>query len=136
MKHLVLIVALALALATAERPPTSSAQASTPARAPASHLNDQENARQARALLDQAILALGGGTWLNIRDMQQQGRTYSFYHGQPSGLGALFWRFVEFPDKERLEVTKERDGAYVYTGDKGYEITHKGPHAVEKQDLE
>jgi hypothetical protein len=97
---------------------------------------DQENARQARALLDQAILALGGGTWLNIRDMQQQGRTYSFYHGQQSGLGALFWRFVEFPDKERLEVTKERDVAYVYTGDKGYEITYKGSHAVEKQDLE
>ncbi len=68
--------------------------------------------------------------------MQQQGRTYSFYHGHPSGMGALFWRFVEYPDKERIEVTKERDVAYIYTADKGYEVTYKGPHAVEKKDLE
>jgi hypothetical protein len=43
---------------------------------------------------------------------------------------------VEYPDKERLEVTKERDVAYVYTGNKGYEVTFKGPHAVEKKDLD
>ena len=64
--------------------------------------------------------------YLNIHDMQQTGRTYGFYHGRPSDAGALFWRFVEYPDKERLEVTKERDVAYVYTGDKGYEVTYKG----------
>ena len=98
--------------------------------------SDQENARQSRALLEQAIQALGGQTYLNIRDVQQEGRTFSFYHGRPSGTGALFWRFVEYPDKERLEVTKERDVAYVYTGNKGYEVTFKGPHAVEKKDLD
>ncbi len=139
MKYLLLIIVLALTPATPgwggpQSPNQASSQA--PAGAHPAIPMDQENARQARALLDQAILALGGGTWLNIRDMQQQGRTYSFYHGQPSGMGALFWRFVEFPDKERLEVTKERDIAYVYTGDRGYEITYKGPHAVEKQELE
>ena len=79
---------------------------------------------------------MGGQTYLNIRDVQQEGRTFSFYHGRPSGTGALFWRFVEYPDKERLEVTKERDVAYVYTGNKGYEVTFKGPHAVEKKDLD
>ena len=82
------------------------------------------------------IQALGGTTFLNIRDMQQEGRGYSFYHGRPTGTGALFWRFVEYPDKERIEVTKERDVAYIYTGDKGYEVTFKGPHAMEKKDLE
>lgn len=136
MKHLVLIVGLALTLATARPQPAASAQASAPAPVPANHVNDLENARQARALLDQAIQALGGGRYLSIHDMQQQGRAYSFYHGRPTGVGALFWRFVDFPDKERLEVTKERDVAYVYTGDKGYEVTYKGPHAVEKKDLE
>jgi hypothetical protein len=48
----------------------------------------------------------------------------------------VFWRFVEYPDKERIEITKQRDVAYLYVGDKGYEITYKGPHAVEKKDLE
>jgi hypothetical protein len=97
---------------------------------------DQENARQARALLDQAIQALGGQAFLNIRDIEQQGRTYSFYHGRPTSNGVLFWRFVEYPDRERIEVTPQRDVAYLYTGNKGYELTFKGPHAMEKKDLD
>src|ERR1700733_3644366 len=97
---------------------------------------DLENARKARSLLDQAIRALGGDAFLNIHDMQEEGRTYSFYHGQPTSNGVLFWRFTEYPDKERIEVTKQRDVAYLYVGNKGYELTYKGPHAVEKQDLE
>lgn len=98
--------------------------------------NDLENSRKARALLDQGIRALGGQAYLSIHDIEQEGRTYSFHHGQPTSNGVLFWRFVEFPDKERIEVTKQRDIAYLYTGDKGFEITFKGPHAVEKKDLE
>jgi hypothetical protein len=143
MKHLFLISVLAVTLATSGRG-TSGAASQTSAQAPSesaaeAHPSipvDQESSRKARALLDQAIQALGGTTFLNIRDMQQEGRTYSFYHGRPSGTGALFWRFVEYPDKERIEVTKERNVAYVYAGDKGYEVTFKGPHAVEKKDLE
>ena len=141
MKPLFPIVVLALTLASSgwgrpqsadqTNPPSPSASGKGPAIP-----MDQENARQARDLLNQAIQALGGQAFLNIRDMQQQGRTFGFYHGRPSGTGALFWRFVQYPDKERLELTPQRDVAYVYNGDKGYEVTYKGPHAVEKKDLE
>jgi hypothetical protein len=96
---------------------------------------DQENARKARTLLDQAIQALGGSAYLNVHDMQQSGRTYSFHHGRPTSNGVLYWRFTEFPDKDRLEVTKERDIAELYIGDKGYEITFKGAHPMEPKDL-
>src|SRR5580700_5144200 len=137
---LILVLAFTLAISGWRRPAafsqTSPQAASESASANSSIPADQENARKARALLNQAIQALGGQTYLNIRDMQQQGRTYSFYHGRSTGAGALFWRFVEYPNKERLEVTKERDVAYVYTGDKGYEVTYKGSHAVEKKELE
>ena len=68
--------------------------------------------------------------------MQQEGRTYSFHHGQPTSNGVLFWRFVEYPNKERIELTKQRDVAYIYAADKGYEVTYKGAHGVEKKDLE
>ncbi|MGO8796483.1 MAG: hypothetical protein ACLQLC_16810 [Candidatus Sulfotelmatobacter sp.] len=98
--------------------------------------NDDENARQARALLEQAILALGGDAYLNIRDIEQEGRSYSFYHGRPTSTGTLFWRYVEFPDKERIDLTKEKDVSAVYFGNKGYEITYKGAHEIEKKDLE
>jgi hypothetical protein len=112
---------------TNEQPPQSNTQ-STPI--------DLENARQARTLLNQAIQALGGQAWLNIHDIESEGRSFSFYHGRPTSNGVLFWRFVEYPDKERIELTKERDVAEVYTGNKGYEITYKGAHEIEKKDLD
>ena len=64
---------------------------------------DVENARKAKALLDQAIQALGGQAYLNVRDMQQAGRTYSFHHGRPTSNGIQFWRFTQYPDKDRFE---------------------------------
>jgi len=141
MKYLLLIAVLAFALAKSVEPAAAAqagAQAAAAAAnpAPANLGNDQENARQARVLLDHAIQALGGQAYLNVHDMQQQGRTYSFYHGRSSSNGVQFWRFVEYPDRERIEVTQQRDIAVIYVGDKGYEITYKGPHAVEKKDLD
>jgi len=96
---------------------------------------DQDNAHKARTLLEQAIQALGGQAYLGVRDAQQSGRAYSFFHGRPTSNGVLFWRFTQFPDKERIEITKERDIAQIYNGDKAYEVTYKGPHPMEPKDV-
>ncbi len=96
---------------------------------------EQENARRAKNALDQAIQALGGQAYLSIQDITQEGRTYSFFHGQPNSVGLLFWRFYKFPDKDRIELTKKRDVAYVFNGDQGSEITFKGPHPQDPKDL-
>jgi hypothetical protein len=96
---------------------------------------DQENAHRARAVLEQAIQALGGQAYLNIQDISQEGRTFSFHNGRPNSLGVIFWRFYKFPDKDRLELTKQRDVVYVYNADKGTEITYKGPHPMDPKDL-
>jgi hypothetical protein len=142
MKYLILIVMLALSLevsgsdklvdAIQAAAQTASQSSSTGPAIP----GDQQNARKARTLLDQAIEALGGQAFLSIRDKQEEGRTYSFHHGQPTSNGVLFWRFLEYPNKERIEITKQRDVAYIYTGDRGYEITYKGAHPIEKKDLD
>jgi hypothetical protein len=117
---------------SAAPPPQASSQSANSASVvPA----DQENSRKAKELIDQAIQALGGQAFLTIRDREQQGRGYSFHHGRQSG-GGVFWSFAEFPDKERVEITKERDIAELYVGDKGYEITYKGPRPIEKKDLD
>jgi hypothetical protein len=100
---------------------------------------DQEavqNSDKAKAIIEQGIQALGGQIYLTIRDREQQGRGYGFHHGNPTGGGGPFWSFSQFPDKERVEFTKERDIAQVFVGDKGYEITFKGPHPVEQKDLD
>lgn len=118
----------------------SSAPSNTPSAAPASTQGpdiptDQENARKAKDLLNQAIQALGGQAYLNIHDREMQGRGYNFYHGRPTSTGVVFWSFFEFPDKQRDELSKERDVAEVYVGNRGYEITYKGVHPMDEKDL-
>jgi len=93
-----------------------------------------EDTRKAKDAVNEAIAALGGNAYLNVRDMEQQGRGYTFHHGQSTG-GDLFWSFYEFPDKERVEYTKERDIARVFVGDRGYEITYRGVRPVEEKDM-
>jgi hypothetical protein len=142
MKHLLLIVMLAsfveISGSSKSAPASQSpAQPSSPSGAtPLAAPGDQQNTHKARALLDQAIEALGGPAFLNLHDKEEEGRTYSFHHGQSTSNGVLFWRFVEYPIKERIELTKQRDVAYLYVGDKGYELTYKGPHPVDRKELE
>ena len=96
---------------------------------------DQDNAHKAKALLDQMVQALGGQAYLSIEDISQEGRTYSFYHGQANSLGIVFWRFYKYPDKDRIELTKKRDVIELFNGSEGYEITYKGTHAADPKDL-
>jgi len=107
-----------------------------PTTIPATDKEAQENANRARTIISQGIEALGGQAYLTIRDRELQGRTYGFHSGRSTDSGLVFWSFSEFPDKERVELTKERDIAELFIGDKGYEITYKGPHPIEKKDLE
>jgi hypothetical protein len=141
-QFLSILVLVCLACSYAwERPQNAVPQASPPtapeaAKAAPALSPDQENARKARATIDQGIATLGGETYLTIRDREQQGRGYSFHHGSPNGGGAVFWSFTEFPDKERVELTKERDIAELYVGNKAWEITFKGAHPIEQKDLD
>jgi hypothetical protein len=150
MKRLLPILVMVCAAASyAERPqndrglnsaaqaqPASSQSSAPSVQAAPSIPVDQQNARQAKALIDQAIQALGGESYLNIRNRELQGRGFGFHHGRPSGNGTEFWSFSEFPDKERVELTKQRDIAELYIGNKGWEITYKGPHFLEPKDLD
>jgi len=119
----------------ATTPPSKDAN---PPSSPAITLDKEalQNSDKAKAIIQEGIKALGGETWLTIRDIEQQGRTYGFHHGTPTGGGGVFWRFTEYPDKDRVEFTKERDIAQVFVADKGYEITYKGPHPIEQKDLD
>jgi hypothetical protein len=92
--------------------------------------------QKAKQILDGMIKALGGEAYLNIKDMTSEGRAYSFWKGSPSGMGLVFWRFWEWPDKERVELTKQRDVIELYLGEKGYEITYKGTATQDPKQLD
>ena len=136
-------VLLLTTLVFAQSAPTPSSDSAAPSQDTSSQATssqaiptDQESVRKARAILDQAIQALGGQAYLNVQDMTQEGRSYSFHHGEPNSLGTLFWRFRKFPDKDRIEVTKKRDVIELYTGDKGYEVTYRGVRDLDNKEMD
>jgi len=124
---------------------TASLFAQTPAASPAAPSNwptaqfaasKDPSVHKAYDALNQMLRALGGDAWLNVQTMTSEGRAYTFYHGQPSSMSILFWRFWEWPDKERVELTKQRDVIELYNGDKAYEITYKGATTQDPKDVE
>ena len=128
------LLLLTLTPAVAQKPAvTSSAPPAPPVTAPLPV--DNENARQAKAVLDRMLKALGGDAYLTYQSRTEIGRTYGFYHGEPKGVGVQFWRFWRWPDKDRMELTKQRDWIVIYDGDKGFETTFRGTRPMDKDDM-
>jgi hypothetical protein len=94
MKHFLAILLLTVRCFAQAAAPASAGSPAIPV--------DQQNARKAKAILDQAIDALGGPAYMNIQSISQEGRTYSFHLGQPTSVGTVFWRFYRYPDKDRI----------------------------------
>jgi hypothetical protein len=133
------VLAAASVLAqTTPAPATPALTPTTPAAWPTAHFASTKDpsVQKAFQILNDMIKALGGDTYLNVRDVKTEGRGYAFYHGQPSGQGNLFWRFWEWPDKERVEFTKQRDVIELFVGDKGYEITYKGTATQDPKEMQ
>lgn len=124
VKRLILI--FLLLLPAAAQPPAPAAQ-EVPA--------VQANEKRARLVLDRMVQALGGQAWLNVSDYQEEGRAYTFYNGESRGAGTLYFRSWKWPDKERVELTKQRDIIEIYNGDLGWETTYKGTHNQDPKDL-
>jgi len=138
MKYAITLLCLtAFALAQGGAPSSSPDQKPAPDQNSSSLSTDQENVRKAKAILDHGIHALGGQAFLNWQEQSQEGRAYSFHHGEANSVGTIFWRFKKYPDKERVELTKKRDVVEIFNGDKGYEVTYKGVRNLEpKEELD
>jgi hypothetical protein len=138
---LLLAVSTAAVAQTAPQPVPSSQQAGSSASSPnaapfglvalATMPGEDTNTKKGRELLQKMITKLGGEAYLSYRTVTQHGRSYAFYQGKPNSVGVEFWRFFKYPDKDRSELTKQRDIVYIINGDKGYEITYKGTAAQE-----
>jgi hypothetical protein len=95
-----------------------------------------QNAKKARAVLDAMVQALGGDAWLKMKNEMQQGHVAAFFHGQPDLGTTDLWEFHQWPDKDRVEVTKHRDVVEFYVGREGWEVTYRGKKAMPKDILE
>jgi hypothetical protein len=98
-------------------------------------LMPDQSAAKAKQILDQAIDALGGATYLNIHDSTCTGRIGSFDHsGQLTGFG----HFIDYevpPDKERQENLPKRNIISVNNGDKGWDLDRGGVSEAPRSDI-
>ena len=94
------------------------------------------NAKKARAALDAMVQALGGPAWLNMKNEMQQGHVAAFFHSQPDLGTTQLYEFHQWPDYDRIEVTKHRDVVEMYIGREGWEVTFRGKKAIPQEQLD
>jgi hypothetical protein len=81
---------------------------------------------KAKQILDQLITALGGPTYLDIRDSDCEGRLARFGHnGEMTGYTPFkdYWRY---PDTNRTDYSKKGVIINLYSGDKGWTLDKGG----------
>jgi len=120
--------ALLLAPLSLASPPNATAQEDQ-------FLMPEQSAAKAKQLLQDAIAALGGSTYLNVHDSTCTGRIGQFDHsGELTGFG----HFIDYevpPDKERQENLPKRNIIEVYNGDKGWDLDRGGVSEAPQVDL-
>lgn len=95
-----------------------------------------KNAKQARAILDAMVQALGGQAWLNMKNVERQGQVAAFFHGQPDVGTTEYFEFHQWPDHDRVELTKHRDVVQLYVGRTGEEVTYRGKAALPQEQVD
>ena len=107
----------------------------------------QTSAERARRVVDEAIQALGGQAFLQMRDRIEEGRAYSFYREELSGLARarLLTRYLTPPDpptskfvgvRERQAFGKEETAFVLLGEDYGYDVTFRGARKLPEASLE
>jgi hypothetical protein len=119
--------------------------------APAAIAAAQSSQAEGKKIVDEALEALGGRSFLAMQDRVEVGRVYSFYREQLSGLSraAIFTRYLTRPEPPqpgfigirerqaygkktpewRPQDTKE-DSSVLFTEREGYELTFRGARPI------
>lgn len=95
-----------------------------------------KNAKQARDVLDAMVQALGGQSWLDMKNRTEHGHVAGFFHGQPDVGTTEILEFHSWPDKDRIDVTKHRDYVQFFVGREGWEVTYRGKKAIPEEQVE
>jgi hypothetical protein len=103
--------------------PSGVAQTDTPpaAKAPAANRIDPK----AQGILDQAVRALGGETFLNAKSLRTQGRVFSITEGSTSGF-AQYESTVQYPGKRRFSYGKDKPVTLINDGERGWQLDRYG----------
>lgn len=77
----------------------------------------------AQQIFDSMVEALGGRTYLDVKEIQVTGRFFTFRRDAVSG-SELYADFIKFPDMERTEIGKEKEKrVQINRGKEGWSVT-------------
>jgi hypothetical protein len=86
-----------------------------------------------KKVVDEALQALGGQAFLEMNDRIEDGRAYSFYREQLTGLAVakIATRYLSAPvngiaQRERQAFGKDEDNVILFREDGAYQITYRG----------
>ena len=86
----------------------------------------EERTEKGKQILGQLITALGGPTYLDIRESNCEGRLAQFGHsGELTGY-TPFKVYWQYPDKNRTDFSKKGVIVNVYNGDRGWTLDRGG----------
>ncbi len=112
---------------------------------PSAQVSQRDEAGRGRELMDAMVAALGGEAWLSRSTWVVDGRTATFYKGEPEGAAPQFeeygrmnpfaLRVVMVSHYGTVIATDHRDVAEVWTGGRGYEVTYKGATALPAKEV-
>lgn len=100
-----------------------------------------------RQIIDDAIAVLGGQKFLDVENLVESGRAYSFYQSQLSGLSVakFMTRYVpveagktdSFVGQQEYQGLGKEESFYVLFRDEGaWEVTYRGPTKLDKDQVE
>lgn len=99
-------------------------------------LMPEASAAKGRQLVDQLVTALGGPTYLDIRDSHCEGRLARFGHnGEMSGY-TPFKDYWLYPNTNRTDYSKKGVIINLYSGDKGWTLDKGGVSELSAASIE
>lgn len=107
-------------------------------------LSAETGQERGKRLIDEAIAALGGDTFLQMKDRVEDGRAYSFYRDELSGLSRakIYTQYVTPAEKGKLAVRERQSfgrdeySSVLFNREGGWEITYRGARPLRNEQIE
>ena len=71
-----------------------------------------------------------------MKNQMREGHIAAFFHGIPDPGTTEYCEFHQWPDHDRVELTKHRDVVEFYVGREGWEVTYRGKKPMDKEILD
>jgi len=107
-------------------------------------LSAETRQERGKRLIDEAIAALGGDAFLQMKDRVEDGRAYSFYRDELSGLSRakIYTQYItpgkegELAVRERQSFGKDEYSSVLFNREGGWEITFRGARPLRDEQIE